>query len=299
MKPKVEKKRCKDTEAKRIPNLSESQTNIKLDDNLNGNDIHSSSIPVESPADKESSIPDQKNDPDAFLETLVDEHEKILENDKENNDKRSFNYKKRLESIMVQVRNIKKRLPSSDKALTKMVTGCTAIKKFAPSWLHWGEWSPLNCTVLWITISLSFILAGHFSLMKQRKKIYKQGEEEWSESYAKNLKSEKDDLDSERDELRPEINLGRSNEKDNFIQDPPQEENLKSITNDDDSFDDDLNAVDKELESEKEFEKPSKDSDSVLVKKFVSQNVNKSSPSSKNMDSDERGDVESVNESSN
>ena len=47
--------------------------------------------------------------------------------------------------------------------------------------------------------------------MGQNKKV-------WLESDANILKSEKDDLDAERDELRSEINFGKSNEKDNSIQ---------------------------------------------------------------------------------
>merc|ERR1712192_393418 len=291
MKPKVEKKRCKSTKVKRIANFSESQTNI-------GSTI----ILVDPPANEESSShPDmtelgqEYNKLINFIEAARKALQKFRHYRKINHDELTS----RLSSSSGELKNMKKRIPSSDRILTNIVAErrkiCAAITKHTQSCV---ERSPLNSTFLWITISFFLILSEHQVLMKQHEIIYYK--QVWLESDANILKSEKDDLDAERDELRSEINFGKSNEKDNSIQDSPQqEENLESITNDDDSYKDDLHAEGNELESEKEFEKPNENDNYKQSREFSSPIVNVNSTRSKNMDSDEERDAESVKESSN
>merc|ERR1712192_246330 len=263
MKPKVEKKRCKSTKVKRIANFSESQTNI-------GSTI----ILVDPPANKESSSHPDMTELGQEYNKLIDFIEagkKALQNFRNNRLINHIWLSSRLDSSSNELKNL-------TKIVTKRRKICAPITKFTQSCV---EWSPLNSTFLWITFSFFLIFSGHQQLMKQREIIHKQV---WLERYANILKSEKDDLDAERDELRSEINFEKSNEKDNSIQgSPQQEENLESITNDGDSYKDDLYAEGNELESEKEFEKPNENDNYKPNKEFSSPIVNVNSTRSKNM----------------
>jgi len=310
MKPKVEKKRCKSTKVKRIANFSECQTNIgstliPVDPPANKEEsqtnIGSTIILVDPPANEESSSHPDMTELGQEYNKLIDfigAGKKALQNFRDN---RMINHDELNTELFLssnELKNLKKKIPWSDRILTKIVTKrrkiCAPITKFTQSCV---EWSPLNSTFLWITFSFFLIFSGHQQLMKQREIIHKQV---WLERYANILKSEKDDLDAERDELRSEINFEKSNEKDNSIQgSPQQEENLESITNDGDSYKDDLYAEGNELESEKEFEKPNENDNYKPNKEFSSPIVNVNSTRSKNMDSDEERDAESVKESSN
>jgi len=295
---------------KRIKNFSKSQMNINLDDNSNEIDKNSPSNLLNSPANKESSFHPgmlrsediNVNSPTIVLETCIDITKDDLKNLRNNRGQKNLELLSILQSFNNEVRRMKKRIPWFDRILTKIVKKCreicAPIKKLTQSFV---ECSPLNFTFLWITISFFLILSGHQGLMKQREIIYKQGEEAWLESYANNLKSEKDDLDAERDELRSEINFEKSNEKDNSIKDPvkQEDENLENIANDDDSDEDDLDAEGNELISEKDFEKSNENENYKQRKEFNSPIVNVNSTRSKNMDLDEERDVGSVKESAN
>merc|ERR1712192_134994 len=249
MKPKVEKKRCKSTKVKRIANFSESQTNI-------GSTI----ILVDPPANKESSSHPDMTELGQEYNKLIDFIEagkKALQNFRNNRLINHIWLSSRLDSSSNELKNLKKKIPWSDRILTKIVTKrrkiCAPITKFTQSCV---EWSPLNSTFLWITFSFFLIFYGHQQLMKQREIIHIQGS-------------------------------------------PQQEENLESITNDGDSYKDDLYAEGNELESEKEFEKPNENDNYKPNKEFSSPIVNVNSTRSKNMDSDEERGAESVKESSN